>query len=101
MTAKDQANASLAKRAQDERTLAECYKRTFASADGKRVLADLRAMFPHDAIRFPSAASFKQPLAALMGGLHFDGSATVTKHILEQIEIANAKPEPPPTIETA
>lgn len=101
MTAKEKAQASLSQAAQDERTLAESYKRAFSTPDGKRVLADLRAIFPHDRARFDAGTSFANPIAAIIGGVHFDGSAAVISRILGQIEIANQKPQPPPTIETA
>lgn len=86
---------------QAEHNLALAYKTVFESKHGKKVLADLQKLFPHDRPRFDPATTRANPIAAFMGGVHFDGSAAVTKHIHDQIKAAEIKPKAPPTIQTS
>lgn len=98
MTPSEQAEASLNERIDAERSLALAYKKTFSTDAGKRVLADLQAIFPHDRPRYDARMTMANPLAAMIGSMHFDGSASVTKHILDLIKEGEEKPKPTPKI---
>jgi hypothetical protein len=58
------------------RRLAACYRETFNSEPGRRVLADLLEHFPPDRARFSAATGF-DPIKAAVA----DGQSQVTKHI--------------------
>jgi len=98
MTPNEQAEASLAARIEAERALALAYKKTFGTEAGKRVLADLLTMFPPDRTRIDARSTQANPLAAMIGSIHFDGSTAVTKRILDFIKEGEAKPTTPPTV---
>lgn len=94
----EQAQNAIIARAQAARSLAEKYSRVFGTKDGQEVLADLCSMFPCDRARIDAAATKANPVAALIGGIHFDGSAAVTKYVLDRIEAAKAPAETVPTV---
>lgn len=97
-TQHEQAVATLKAQHEAEKQLANAYSRVFSTKEGKEVLADLLEHFPPDRPRIDALATKASPLASLIGGIHFDGSAAVAKYILDRIETANAKAEAPPTI---
>jgi Tfp pilus assembly protein PilN len=95
LTQTEQAVESLKRQHEAEKELAKVYARVFGSKDGQAVLADLVTQFPHDRARFDALSTKANPVAALIGGVHFDGSAAVTKYIQDRIAAAKAKTETP------
>lgn len=91
----EQAQNALTEQQKAERQMAEAYARVFSTREGKAILEDLIYRYPPDRARFDKVNTKENPIAALMGGLHFDGSAVVTKYILDRIAGANAKIETP------
>lgn len=100
LSPEQQAKAALSERAQEEAGINRAYERLFATKDGKDVLADIQRMFPHDLPRFAADTTKANPVAAIIGGIHFDGSARVVKHILDRMEAAKRKPAPAPEVHT-
>jgi hypothetical protein len=94
----EQAQDTVLNQQSAERSLAEKYARVFSTKDGKDVLTDLLTLYPCDRPRFDAKSSRANPIAALMGGIHFDGSAVVTKYITDRITEAKKQPSPPPTV---
>ncbi len=98
MTPQEQAEASLAEHIDRERALDLSYKKVFSTPDGKRVLADLMENFPFERLRYDAPSTRSNPLASMIGAMHFDGSAAVTKHISDHIKAGEAKPTPAPRV---
>lgn len=96
----EQAEKTLRDTWERRRELALAYRRIFATTDGKKVLANLLTQFPCARQRFEVSGTQANPIAALIGGIHFDGSAAVTNHILQQIEEGAEEQQAPPTITT-
>jgi hypothetical protein len=94
----EQATNAIIERAQAEGDLARKYARVFGSKEGQEVLADIAAHFPNARARFDAPSTKANPVAALIGGIHFDGSAAVTSYILDRIEAAKAPAETVPTV---
>jgi hypothetical protein len=56
--------------------------------------------FPHERPRFDAVATRANAVAALIGGIHFDGSAAVVRYVMERMESAkgNGKMEAAPVV---
>lgn len=94
----EQAAGTLRSFQQAEKDLACKYARVFGTKEGQEVLADIVTHFPNARARFDALSTKANPVAALIGGIHFDGSAAVTSYILERIEAAKAPAETVPTV---
>jgi hypothetical protein len=97
-TQAEQATDTMREQQSAERSLAEKYARVFGTKEGQEVLSDLLTLYPCDRPRFEAKSTRANPVAALMGGIHFDGSAAVTSYITTQIAAAKKQPEPLPTV---
>ncbi len=67
----------LRRRQEEEREMGRAYARVFGTKEGLRVLEDLCGHFPCERARFDAVATKGNAVAALIGGIHFDGSAAV------------------------
>lgn len=74
-----------ARRLRGQAEAAAAYRRTFATPDGERVLADLTRLFSPCRPRFTSGANF-EPIPAAVA----DGQSQVVLHILSRIAAAEA-----------
>ena len=83
---------------EEERELGRMYARVFGSKEGQAVLRDLCEHFPHERTRIDAMATKANPIAALIGGIHFDGSAAVVKYVLDRVESAKGKMEAAPVV---
>lgn len=91
LTQAEMAAEGLRRRQEEEWELGKMYARVFGSKEGQRVLEDLCAHFPHERPRFDAVATRANAVAALIGGIHFDGSAAVVRYVMERIEAAKSK----------
>ena len=91
LTQTEQAVETLRRQQEGERELARVYARVFGTKEGLRVLEDLCEHFPHARPRIDAMATKVNPIASLIGGIHFDGSAAVVKYVLDRIESAKVK----------
>jgi nitrate/nitrite-specific signal transduction histidine kinase len=94
----EQAEKALREAHEQRRELALAYKRVFSSPDGKKVLANLLTQYPCARQRFETSTTQANPIAAIIGGIHFDGSAAVTNHILNLIDEAATEAPATPTV---
>jgi hypothetical protein len=90
----------LRRRQEEERELGRLYARVFGTKEGQEVLRDLCEHFPHERPRFDAVATKANAVAALIGGIHFDGSAAVVRYVLERVESVKGKMEAAPVVVT-
>ncbi|RBP37001.1 hypothetical protein DES53_115142 [Roseimicrobium gellanilyticum] len=88
----------LRRRQEEERELGKMYARVFGTKEGQAVLRDLCEHFPHTRPRFDAVATKGNAVAALIGGIHFDGSAAVVRYVMERMESAKGKMEEAPVV---